>query len=284
VADPLTTGPLPVALTADASAADIRIRPLRSTEDFLACVELQRDVWGHDQPEIVPTTLLHVVEFVGGLVAGAFDASGSLIGFVFGITGVRDGVLVHWSHQLGVRPAARNFGIGRLLKEYQRSAMAALGVRDIYWSFDPLMAKNAYLNLNKLGGAIAEYVPDMYGTTASPLHLGMPTDRLVVRLDTTPRPIPPLAPVPDDLPVLTAFPQPGDTLLKPGNAFPSMALIETPPDMLEVVERSPAAAKVWRMSVREHFQWVLANGYAVLGIHRHPVSGRAFYVISKEKH
>jgi chorismate synthase len=286
VADILKTGPAladPDPLVAEASGTKAYVRPLRSTEDFHACVELQRDVWGWEQPEIVPATLLHVVEYVGGLVAGAFDGQDTLQGFVFGITGIRDGVLSHWSHQLGVRESARNLGLGRMLKEFQRATVATVGVKRIYWSFDPLMAKNAYLNLNKLGATIVEYVPDMYGTTASPLHLGMATDRFVVQLDTAPRMVP-VATIPagDGLPVLTAFPRQNDDTLSMGDRHPDVALIEIPIDMFEVVERSPELAKVWRMSVRAHFQWALANGYTALGIRRNAASGRAFYVISKK--
>ena len=69
----------------------IRVRPLTSVADGHACVELQRLIWGFDQGDIVPATLLHIVEYVGGLAAGAFDQDGTLLGFVFGISGVRDG-------------------------------------------------------------------------------------------------------------------------------------------------------------------------------------------------
>src|SRR5207249_530903 len=79
----------------------VTIRPMVSVDDARACVDLQRDVWGWDQPEVVPATLLHVVDYVGGLAAGAFDSGGTMLGFVFGITGVRDGTVVHWSHMLG---------------------------------------------------------------------------------------------------------------------------------------------------------------------------------------
>src|SRR5579885_2163713 len=162
------------------------IRPLHAKAEFEACVELQRRVWGFERAEVVPATLLHVVEFVGGLAAGAFDAQGELLGFVFGVSGVRDGMLVHWSHMLAVREDQRDAGLGRALKEYQRSVMGNLGIRRIYWSFDPLMAKNAHLHINRLGAHAVEYVPDMYGSTTSPLHLGLPTDRLIVAMETTP--------------------------------------------------------------------------------------------------
>ena len=72
-----------------------------------------------------------------------------------------------------------------MLKEHQRAALAKLGIRRVFWSFDPLMAKNAYFNFNRLAASVVEYVPDMYGTTASPLHLGLPTDRIVVTTSTS---------------------------------------------------------------------------------------------------
>ena len=105
----------PLAVPVDA----IDIRPLRTNDECYAAAALQREVWGQDYIDVVPATLLHVVDYVGGLAAGAFDASGDLRGFVFGINGVRDGEIVHWSHMLGVRESARNLGLGRRLKEFQ---------------------------------------------------------------------------------------------------------------------------------------------------------------------
>lgn len=262
--------------------ATIHIRPLTTVEDRRACVELQRHVWGWNQADVVPATLLHVVEFVGGLAAGAFDQHGALLGFVFGISGVRDGQLAHWSHMLGVRESARNMGLGRMLKEYQRNALAALGITRIYWSFDPLMAKNAYFNLNRLGARVVEYVPDMYGTTESPLHLGMATDRLVVCLDSERRAAAPVKLPPyDRLPILTAFPRLSDATMSVGDRNPETALIEIPADVLDVMSRSPAAAHTWRLAVRDHFQWALARGYAISGVQVNADAGRCFYLVSR---
>jgi predicted GNAT superfamily acetyltransferase len=269
------------ALTDEALATGVHIRPLRSNEDHRACVELQRDVWGWDQAEIVPSTLLHVVEYVGGLVAGAFDANERLLGFVFGITGVRDGQLAHWSHMLGVRESARNLGVGRMLKEYQRSTLAEIGVTRIFWSFDPLMAKNAYFNINRLGAAVVEYVPDMYGTTASPLHLGMATDRLVVCLDSVAHsPTPTVLSSESGIPILTPFRRLPDAAFSAGDSTPSVVLIEIPTEVLNVLERSPSDAHTWRLAVRDHFRWALQRGYSVTGIHRSPSVDRTFYILS----
>ena len=74
-----------------------------------------------------------------------------MLGFVFGMTGVQDGRLVHWSDLLAVRPEARDRGLGRRLKLYQRSLVAELGVTRMLWTYDPLVARNAHLNLNALG-------------------------------------------------------------------------------------------------------------------------------------
>ena len=98
---------------------------------------------------------------------------------MFGITGVQEGQLVHWSHMLAVERAYRDHGLGRRLKECQRELLRELGVDTIYWTFDPLVARNAHLNLNRLGTTVREYVPDMYGDTGSPLHT-FGTDRFVV--------------------------------------------------------------------------------------------------------
>ena len=270
------------ALAAEGVASDVHIRLLRSNEDCNACVELQRHVWGFEQGEIVPSTLLHAVGYVGGLVAGAFDSKNTLLGFVFGITGVRDGQLAHWSHMLGVHESARNLGVGRMLKEYQRATLAAMDVTRIYWSFDPLMAKNAHFNINRLGATVTEYVPDMYGTTASPLHLGMATDRLIVRLDTPPSPRSTMKIGSDHgLPILTPFPRLNDVTLSVGDWSPDVVLIEMPTEVLQVLERSPSSAQTWRLAVRDHFRWALKRGYSVTGVHRNAASDRAFYVLSR---
>ncbi len=270
-------------LSATTDGSGIQIRPLQSHEEFQACVGLQRDIWGLEQSEIVPTTLLHVVEFVGGLAVGAFDASDALLGFVFGLTGTRDGDLVHWSHMLGVREATRDHGVGRMLKEYQRDAMRGLGVKRIYWSFDPLQSKNAHFNINRLHAVVDSYVPDMYGKTGSPLHLGMATDRIVARVDTTPTRQEPPVRISSERghPILTPFPRREDLIFSTGERTPESVLIEIPENILEVLETSPGNAQVWRTAVRDNFQWALAKGYTVGSVHRDAAAGRSVYVLTR---
>lgn len=273
----------PVKTAIDIDEGEIRIRPLASLSEYQACMALQKEVWGPGYGEIVPASLLQVAQHVGGLAIGAFTVECELVGFVFGLTGVKDGETVHWSHVLGVREAARNTGLGRVLKEYQRAELARLGIKEMHWTFDPLVAKNAHLNLNRLGARVVEYVRNMYGTTGSPLH-GTVTDRLVVSCptDTNPRRVAASEGANGAVPILTPSPQCGDMLLNDASACPPMVWIEIPADIQQVIARSPTEAETWRWSVRDHFEWALGHDYAVTGLHRDPVTSRSFYTLELE--
>lgn len=265
----------------DDDAPDIRIRAVASLTEFRACVDLQAEVWGPEYTDSVPASLLQVATYVGGIVLGAFTRSDELVGFLFGLTGVDGADIVHWSHLLGVRHAARNLGVGRMLKEAQRVELRTRGVHRMAWTFDPLVAKNAYLNLNRLGARVVEYVADMYGTTTSPLHYGLATDRLVVSLDTDAAAPATATEFPTDrLPVLTLVAHEGDIAVDT-TAPPAALCIEIPNDILRVIKEEPAAAVAWRNLVRAHFQWALPLGYAVQGLHRDAVSLRSFYVLRR---
>jgi predicted GNAT superfamily acetyltransferase len=204
------------------------------------------------------------------------------LGFVFGITGVEDGEAVHWSHMLGVRASARDQGVGRKLKELQRAELLRRRIRRMYWTFDPLQARNAHLNINRLGVRVVEYVRDMYGTSLSPLHHAVGTDRLVVESHTEVNGHAPpqhengrLA----EAQVLSAFPQAGE-LPAPGRDL-AVALIEIPWDLQAVVAESVQTAGAWRAATRRYFQWALANGYEVTGVRRDEAARRVFFVIER---
>lgn len=162
------------------SAADgYTIRPFESTADYRACVDLQEATWGDGFSERVSPAILKVSQILGGVAAGAYDDEGALVGFVFGLTGVRDGRTVHWSDMLAVRPGLRDSGLGRQLKEYQREDLLSRGVDTMFWTFDPLQSRNAHLNITRLGAVVREYRINMYGESDSPLHRGIGTDRFV---------------------------------------------------------------------------------------------------------
>ena len=258
----------------------LRVRPVASLAEYRACVALQEEVWGADF-ESVPASMLQVATYVGGLCLGAFSPEGELYGFVFGLAGTEDGRPVHWSHLLGVREAARNLGVGRLLKEHQRQLLASRGVPTMCWTFDPLIAKNAHLNLDILGARIVRYVTDMYGDTGSPLHHGLATDRLVVVWDTAPSIRTARARFDvAGLPVLTARPQRGDDVPHP-SLTPPRLLLEVPFDFPQLLARSPVDAAEWHAATRDHFLWALERGYQAVGLHVDAVTSRSFYVLER---
>src|SRR6185437_1740769 len=117
-------------------------------------------------------------------------------------------------------------------------------------------------------------------STSSPLHLGLPTDRLIVAIDTQPAQRPPLShDNVESLSVMTIFPRRGDATISIGTLCPDAVLIEVPPDIVDLTQRSVAKARTWRLAVRDHFQWALANGYHVESVRR--TSDRAFYLMAK---
>ncbi len=158
----------------------VDIRPLQGIDECRAAVRLQESIWGEGFSEAVPASLLHVLPRIGSVALGAFDPGGELLGLVFGVTGIEDGRIVHWSDMLGVRRGARDLGVGRRLKWAQREAARAAGAERMYWTADPLEARNAWFNVEVLGATSREYHADFYGASDSPLHRGIGTDRLVM--------------------------------------------------------------------------------------------------------
>lgn len=261
-------------LEEDPSAAEpaelpVEIHALHTHVELTGCVRLQRETWGEDYNDIVPASILQVAQKVGGVSAGAFLGE-ALVGFVFGLTGIRNGNLVHWSHMLAVEPELRNHGIGRHLKEYQRAEMLARGVSVMNWTFDPLVARNAHLNLNRLGVSIEEYVPDMYGDTGSALHR-FGTDRFIVSWPlaaSPPRPAPVTAAL-ADLPIVGA-----DTI-----PTAPRVRIEIPHDAEAMFAHAPADAVAWRQRTQRAFLSCVARGYRIAGFYCEPHTQRCFYLL-----
>ena len=228
----------------------MQIRALRSQDDFAAAVALQRATWGENFSEIVPPAILWAVQNVGGIAAGAFDEHDALQGMVFGVSGVRNGELAHWSDMLAVRPDARGAGIGIALKRFQRDALITLGIRRAFWTFDPLEARNAHINFARLGVIAREYIRDAYGASDSVLHQGIGTDRLVAEW------------VLDSARVRAAL----DGISAPADV--ATEEVEIPGNIQRLKAADPAAARAWREKTREQFDALLARGYVVLGFRR----------------
>lgn len=265
----------------------ITLRQLTSGEDYARCEALQRATWGRDFAEIVRPTMMMIAQKVGGLVAGAFDPAGELVGCIVGLTGLREGRPAHWSHLAAVRDDVRGMGLGRQLKLYQRRFLLHLGVRHAYWSYDPLVARNAHLNLNRLAAEPIEYARNLYGEgDENELHRGIGTDRFIVEwLLDHPRVERALAgeamPAASwgRAPVVNADeagePFAGDFDLPDAEAL----RLEVPGDIQAVKRARPATAVAWRRSTRRAFEAYLARGYRIRGFVR--AGDRCFYVVER---
>lgn len=273
------------------SVDEITIRPLESQEDYRQCVSLQVEIWGEDFGECAPPSLLMATQKVGGVAAGAFDAGGRLLGFVFGIGGVRDGRPVHWSDMLGVREEVRGLGLGRQLKIYQRERLLANGIQVAYWSYDPLEARNAHINMNRLGARPIEYVPDMYGEAVrGSLLAGLSTDRFIVEWELThSRVAEALAGgEPEQLVGSTGAPI-VNTKTIAGNPVPRELVlpdapevrVEIPADIQAVKDESPELARAWRGTTRRALVDYMSRGHRVTGFGRDPEAGRCFYLLAR---
>jgi len=251
------------------------IRPFTTTEEYHECVALQEDTWGIGFSERVSPAILMVSQILGGVSAGAYDAHDRLIGFVFGMTGLRDGEIVHWSDMLEVRPEARDSGLGRRLKLYQRDEVLGRGVERMHWTFDPLQSRNAHLNFSKLGIVVREYAENLYGQTDSPLHRGIGTDRFIAlwllsstrvreRLDggRHRRPEDGIGGIPSalDARLEAQHPRPGVPDLTLGNDLIRVSITS---DIGALMTDDLPLALEWRAATRAVFAHYLKSGYEV---------------------
>ncbi|NIP58344.1 MAG: GNAT family N-acetyltransferase [Gemmatimonadetes bacterium] len=272
------------------TASGVTIDALRTADELRGCVELQRRIWGAEFSDVVPASLLQVTQKVGGVAAGAFAAGRRLVGFVYGLTGLREGRPAHWSHMLAVVPERRSQGIGLRLKSYQRSRVRAIGVEEIFWTFDPLITGNAHFNLNLLGVEIDSYEADMYGNTGSDLH-SLGTDRFIARWDVSGEggTVGAGAEVPvreevglEGVPLANAVPGAEDRAgCDPAEAEVTRVRIEIPEDALRIHREDPELARAWRRSTRDAFLTCFREGYRVVGFKRLPEAGRAAYLLER---
>lgn len=267
----------------------VTVRPLEDLSEYRQCMTLQELTWGDEFVEKVPPLLMKVVHRNGGIVGGGVDEDGRLLGFVFGIAGVDDDRFWHWSHMLAVRPGARGRGLGRRLKLFQREQLLDRGLDLALWTYDPLVARNAHLNFNRLGVVADEYVVNMYGEeTGSRLHAGLGTDRFVVRWDldaertrrtvSGERRAPPAESA--DAPAVVEYRDgPGSAPISHPFLDSAVVRVEVPRDIQRFKEESPDTAEEWREATRRAFRHYLDDGYGVEGLLR-TTDGRCFYVLN----
>jgi predicted GNAT superfamily acetyltransferase len=239
----------------------LAIRNCTTLEDFNACLDLQREVWGFSDLELVPLRVFSLAAKIGGQVIGAWDGD-TIAGFALSIPGTHRRYPYLHSHMLGVKEPYRNTGLGRRIKLFQREDAIAHGYELIEWTFDPLEIKNAYFNMEKLGAVARQYVVNLYGIVSSPLQGGLPTDRLVAEW-------------------WLRSPRVERTLLDGHPRHPEIAeRVEVPAEVYlwkSEAETRAQAAEILRRT-RDELQRCFAAGLTVVGYERTP-SGDGRYLL-----
>jgi predicted GNAT superfamily acetyltransferase len=286
-------------------------RLLTTRDECAAVAALEREIWGPDYDEAVPIALLLVSQAHGGILIGAFDREDRLVGFVFSLCGFRNGQTVQWSYKLGVLERYRSEGVGEQLKRRQRERALDMGIDLIEWTFDPMLAANAHLNLGKLGAVLREYREDMYGKSLSPVrHRVIPTDRVVVawhlRQPRVNRRLlaswssgsrdardvrdvrdvlderDPLAFCADAMPVNHTATDRGPWPECTGIALDSQAgrlLVAIPLGFGDMVTAAPGAAMAWRLAIRRIFTTYLSKGYEAVDFVIDAANQRGVYLL-----
>jgi predicted GNAT superfamily acetyltransferase len=231
---------------------EIEIRHCATLAEYEECVRIEHVTWGEEIA--VPSAIFDVAHHTGGQVLGAFDAASGgasgtrMVGFTLALAGVRAGKPFLHSHMTAVLPEFRDHGVGRRLKLFQRQDALKRDIDVIEWTFDPLDLKNAHFNFARLGAVARRFIPDCYGVTASPLHAGLPTDRLVAEWWLGSERVKSIL-ADDPMPLKGAA-----------------VRIGLPANLLEIRASDRAAAARIQAEARDQFQKWFAKGYVATGI------------------
>ena len=240
------------------SQSPVEIRHCRTIAEYEECLRLERVTWGHGI--LVPTAIFVVAQETGGQILGAY-AGNEMVGFTLALAGVHEGRPFLHSHMTAVLEPFRDRGVGRKLKLFQRDDALARGFQLVEWTFDPLELKNAHFNFMRLGAIARRFIPNCYGVTESPLHAGMPTDRLVAEwwLD-SPHVNSLLAAASVEVHAQATRPQ---TQSEPPTGA---ATISVPLNVTELRLKDRAAAQRIQSDVRAQFESCFARGFTATGI------------------
>lgn len=240
------------------------IRPFKDIADHEQCEHAQSIIW--NDPTYTPSNFTVTIQRHGGVVLGAFTPEGKMLGFVLSFLSPAHvpaagpkaayGLSQH-SQMAGVLPEAQGLGIGEALKRAQAEATLAMGQNLMTWTYDPLEARNAWLNLNKLGAIARKYIPNCYGDMQDGLNRGLPSDRFEPEWWLTPE--------------TRAY-------FNEANASAKME-IEISPNFQALKRADPAAALALRLRTRDQFTQAFADGYVAVRIAREP--HRTAYVLIK---
>ena len=245
----------------------IEIRECASVEELTECVALQREVFALPEIEISPVRHFIVTHHAGGFTLGAF-AESKLVGFVLSVSAFFGNEKFFYSHMTAVTVNYQSSGIGARLKWAQRRWALEKGVNYIKWTFQPVQARNAFFNLEKLGAIVRSYEPNFYGTDYSTSQdqskrVGLDSDRLFAEWHLEGEKVKQLAK--------------GEEFIETGEA---VRKIEIPNDWNALVKNNPEKAVAEQARVKEEFQAAFADKLIGRGFERSETNPK--YLLHKE--
>jgi predicted GNAT superfamily acetyltransferase len=235
---------------------EIEVRECQTIEDFDTCIALQREAFSLPDIEISPRRHFIVSNKAGGWTLGAFTGV-RMVGFVHHLVALRGkDEIIGYSHMMAVSRGFQNQGIGAILKWSQRTRALAEGRKFIKWTWDPMQARNAHFNLNRLGVTVREYADNFYGTDypAAPSEIdggqGIDSDRLFAEWELDSERVASLGS--------------GSTL----ELGQPRAEVMIPPDWQGLIKSNPQAARSEQLRVRAEFKRALGSGLVCKAFHR----------------
>jgi predicted GNAT superfamily acetyltransferase len=236
----------------------VQVRTISSVAECEALDLVLGGIWQDKPVPVLGTEVLRALHKAGNYLAAAYDG-GELLGGCVAFFGPPGSAELH-SHITGVARPAIGRGVGYALKQHQLGWARDHGAAAITWTFDPLVARNAYFNLAKLGAVPVEYLPDFYGHMHDRINGDDPSDRLLVRWDV--HRAAPLRADPAGAVVALGCdrrrgPLTGETML-----------VAVPEDVESLRTKDPVAAREWRTAVRDVLTGLLAGGARFAGFDR----------------
>lgn len=253
------------------------IRDVTDPWEMRALEDVQVQAWGYSDREVLPATMFRIGAHTGAIVLGAYaageGASPLPFGLAYGFPALREGQVWHHSHLLALHPDWRGSGAAVALKLAQRERALGQGLTRMTWTFDPLVTRNARLNLGKLGARAVSYHPDWYALGES-RETAFPADRLMIEWDLTRPHIEHPAPLPR-----------GEWALEARGEWPGSPRLDlTEPQLLAEVPLQTASLPeevrlAWLMALRDVLGTYLGRGYAATDLARE--GERTFYVLTR---
>lgn len=255
----------------------VDIAELSELDDLREMAELIARIWGRPGERPITSDILRALAHSGNYVAGA-RAEGGLVGAIVGWFGGHPPHDLHLhSHILGVLPGADARGLGFALKQHQRTWCLERGVKSVEWTFDPLVRRNAYFNLTKLGAEAARYLVDFYGAMEDGINAGDESDRILIRwaLDSAKAEAAAQGEVEEPDVQRLAREGAARALVVGGDGEPvvgrlagTSAMCQVPDDVVAMRRSQPALARRWRRALRATLGAALDQGYRVVGATR----------------